>query len=108
MGEQLTTTHNEQASRFEAHLGEQLASYLEYQLTGDVYDMDHTVTLDAFKGRGIASTLTEFALAHVRREGGQVIPTCWFIREYFEKHPDQADLVHDAGHIPPAQGGHLS
>jgi predicted GNAT family acetyltransferase len=95
MNTQVTTAHNEAATRFEAYVDGELASHLDYHQRDSVYNMHHTYTLDAFKGQGIASQLTEFALATVQEGGGSIIPTCWFVAEYVEKHPEYADLVHD-------------
>jgi predicted GNAT family acetyltransferase len=32
-------------------------------------------------------------LDDARARGVAVIPTCWFVREYIEQHPDQEDLL---------------
>lgn len=95
MNDQVVTSHNQARSRFEAHVSGELASYLEYRRNGSIHDLVHTYTLDAFKGRGIATTLTGFALASIRESGGSIIPSCWFVAEYVAKHPNYADLVHD-------------
>ncbi|HNI71373.1 MAG TPA: GNAT family N-acetyltransferase [Marmoricola sp.] len=69
MNDQVVTSHNQARSRFEAHVSGELASYLEYRRNGSIHDLVHTYTLDAFKGRGIATTLTGFALASIRESG---------------------------------------
>jgi hypothetical protein len=33
------------------------------------------------------------ALDDIRARGGVVIPTCWYVRQYIDEHPEEADLL---------------
>jgi len=33
------------------------------------------------------------ALDDLRARGAMVIPTCWYVRDYIDAHPEEADLL---------------
>jgi predicted GNAT family acetyltransferase len=66
---------------------------LQYVLSGDVIDIQHTVVQPHAGGRGIGSALVVAALDHARAEGLRVIPTCPFVPAVLARHPEYADLV---------------
>jgi predicted GNAT family acetyltransferase len=37
----------------------------------------------------------EGALEHARNEGYQVIPSCWYVKRWVERHPDYAGLLRE-------------
>ncbi|MDL1901082.1 N-acetyltransferase [Anaerolineae bacterium CFX9] len=92
MTETLQPRKNDSASRFEIDLGGDLA-VINYHLTGNTYLMTHTGVPVAWRGRGIASRLTQFALETARDEGRSVIPACSFIRTYIERNPEFLPLI---------------
>ena len=65
-------------------------------LSPTVMDMTSTFVPPAARGRGTAAMLAEAALVHARENGLQVIPTCWYVGEYLEKHPAFAALLEPA------------
>ncbi|MCW2773384.1 MAG: hypothetical protein JWN91_1710 [Nocardioides sp.] len=92
----VATSHNPEASRYEAHLDGQLAGFTEYELTDQLVIFTHTQVEDAYEGHGVGSALARFALDDVRASGTRkVLPLCPFIKGWIEKHPDYADLVAD-------------
>lgn len=92
----VATSHNPEASRYEAHLDGQLAGFAEYELTDQLVIFTHTQVEDAYEGHGVGSALARFALDDVRASGTRkVLPLCPFIKGWIEKHPDYADLVAD-------------
>ena len=42
---------------------------------------------------GHAGQLIAFALADIQRSGRRVLPTCWFVAQFIDDHPEYADLV---------------
>ena len=93
----VATSHNPQASRYEAHIDGELAGFAEYQLTDELVVFTHTEVDDRFEGQGVGSALARFALDDVRADGSRrVLPLCPFIKGWIGKHPDYADLVYGA------------
>ncbi len=52
-----------------------------------------TWTPPSMRGAGIAARLARAALDHARAEGLRVVPTCWYVAGWIERHPDYADLL---------------
>ena len=84
---------DEQRSRFEIRVGDELAGFAVYRLHGDVADFTHTEIDDAFEGRGLGSRLIRAALDETRAAGQQVLPHCPFVRAFIAKHADYVELV---------------
>lgn len=90
-------TDNPVASRYEARVGDELAGYAAYRLSGsDVIVFTHTEVDPAYGGTGIGSALARGALDDVQDRGErEVIPLCPFTASWIERHPDYAALVRD-------------
>lgn len=88
-------TDNPSASRYELHLGTELAGFAEYKLRqhDTVINLVHTEIGDAFQGKGLATHLARFSLDDARKRGLAVLPFCPYISSWIKKHPDYADLV---------------
>ncbi len=87
----LEITHDRQAERFEAQLGEDTA-VLDYTLRNRTMTITYTGVPRPFGGRGIASKLTETALTYARDEGYKVAPLCPFAARYISRHPEHQGL----------------
>jgi hypothetical protein len=59
-------------------------------------DIESTFVPSAARGRGVGAALVERALEHARNEGYQVIPSCWYVKRWVERHPDYAGLLRDS------------
>lgn len=95
--QQPSVVRDDEAGRFEARLGADLAGYAEFAHEGSpgapVWRFTHTVVDPRFEGRGVGSLLVRSVLAEARTCGAAVLPQCPFVRSYLERHPDQVDLV---------------
>lgn len=80
----VTITHDPGRQRFEIQVDAELAGYSEYSESAAVRTFHHTVTLPQFRGRGLAASLTEYALDDTRRQGLTVVPECWFVRDFID------------------------
>jgi predicted GNAT family acetyltransferase len=88
-------TDNAAASRYELHVGTELAGFVTYQL-GDhdtVISFLHTEVEPAFQGAHLATHLARFSLDDARKRGLAVLPFCPYIGSWIKKHPEYADLV---------------
>jgi uncharacterized protein len=52
----------------------------------------HTLTTPRQRGNGFAADLVGQALDDVRAGGHKVVPTCWFVAEFMQLHPEYDDL----------------
>lgn len=78
--------------RYEAHVGADLAGFVDYQLAPDLVVLTHTEVDEAFEGQGVGSALARRALDDVRDGGLKVLIICPFITAWMSKHPEYGDL----------------
>ncbi|WNX84234.1 GNAT family N-acetyltransferase [Agathobaculum sp. NTUH-O15-33] len=60
-----------------------------------VVDIDHTFVDNSLRGQGVADQLMRAALTEIRADGNRVVATCPYAAAWFEKHPEQADILAD-------------
>jgi predicted GNAT family acetyltransferase len=90
----MNATHSAETHRFEIDLGADGVAYLAYEpLAGDVLDLQHTIVPEGGQGRGVGTALVEAAFAHARTNGLRVVPSCPFVADWLEAHPEGADVV---------------
>ena len=58
-----------------------------------VLDFASTYTPEELRGRGIASAVVRGALEYAREHHCRVVPTCWFVKGYIQRHPEYTGLV---------------
>jgi len=69
-------------------------SVCDYGPAGDkTLVFSHTYVPPELRGRGIAEELVRQALEDVRQRGYKVIPSCWFVRVYIDRHSQYRDLL---------------
>jgi len=70
------------------------AAVLSYAPAGkEALDFFSTYVPPADRGRNVAGQLVEAALAYARAQGFRVIPTCWYVDLWIQRHPEHADLL---------------
>jgi len=84
---EMTLRQNEEASRFEAQIGDQLA-VADYQLAGKNIIFTHTEVPESLEGQGIGSALAKYALDTAVERGYKIQPLCPFIKGYILRHPE--------------------
>jgi hypothetical protein len=85
--------HEPAAHRFVARTAG-VQAVLEYDtVDANTLDYHHTFVPPAFRGGGIASQLTDYALRYARDNGFKVRPTCPFVARYLKRHPEFQPLV---------------
>ena len=88
----VTVVNNEEAHRFEARLGNEMA-LISYRRTGDRIAFRHAEVPVAFEGKGVAGKLARAALDFARANKLQVVPVCPFVASYIRKHAEYQDLL---------------
>ena len=84
--------HNAAASRFELRVGASTA-VLEYSLQADTIIFTHTGVPSEIEGRGIGSQLVRAGLEYAREKGFKVVPLCWFVAGFIERHAEYQNLL---------------
>jgi len=87
-------SHEPDAHRYTMRVDGETVSVLEYQDHGIGTVMHHTVTMPPARGKGYAAELVEFAVNDVEsNERGPITPTCWYVAEWFDRHPERSALL---------------
>ncbi|TDR40766.1 hypothetical protein DFR29_11280 [Tahibacter aquaticus] len=84
--------HDTAAQRFHT-LVDGFRCVLDYRLEGQRMAIVHTGVPGEVGGRGIAAQLTAAAVAAARANGWKVAPLCSYAQVWFERHPEEADLL---------------
>jgi len=80
-------------NRFEARLDGELAGYLEYDKSGEVWSLTHAFTLPHRRGFGVAAEVTRFALDAATEAGVTVRPVCPFVADFIAAHQEYEALT---------------
>jgi predicted GNAT family acetyltransferase len=92
IGGDAQVTNNKGEGQYELPVDGEMA-FAAYEKRDGAILFTHTEVPASFEGKGLASRLIKAALADVRAEGLKVIPLCTFVATYFERHPEQQDLL---------------
>ena len=84
--------NNEAEQRFELAEGGHTA-VVQYRVEDGRISFTHTVVPEEIEGQGVGSRLVRTALDHVRGTGLKVVPLCYFVKGYIERHPEYQDLL---------------
>jgi len=82
-------------ARYELVAGERVLGYADYVVRGDAVVLPHTVVDPGLRGRGLGEVLVAAVLEDLRAQGRAVVPSCWFVAEFIERHPGSADIAGD-------------
>ncbi len=93
MNERIEITHNPEESRYELRVDGELVSIAEYSSSGDKLVFDHTETAPDWGGKGLAACVVGAALEDVRTRNLKIVPSCWYVRQFVDEHPEFRDLV---------------
>ena len=90
---ELEVQHDEGARKYYA-LIDGRESVLEYSEAREgTLNFFHTYVPPELRGRGIADEIVRHALDDAERRGMKVIPSCWFVRVYIQRHSRYQPLV---------------
>lgn len=85
--------NNVERSRYELFDGEEMVGLADYRLDGEVVVFPHTEIRADKQGQGLGAVLVQGALDDVRSDGRRIVPACWYVAEFVDRHPEYADLV---------------
>jgi len=93
----LLVTHDRAAGVFVALKEGQAAGTLHYRVRNDsVWDMFSTQVPPRFEGQGIASALAKEAVSAAVAANVEILPTCWFVAGWLDRHPDADSRARDS------------
>lgn len=84
--------HSE-AQRYEIHVGEALAGFLQYRSRPGLIALIHSEVRERFEGQGLGGKVTVFALDDARERELDVLPFCPYVNAYIQRHREYVDLV---------------
>src|ERR1700744_3521774 len=88
-------TDNPGTSRYEIHVGGELAGFVDYRLDDrdKLISLVHTEVKPAFRHDHLGGHRPRFSLDNARERGLAVLPYCPYINAWIKKHTDYTDLV---------------
>jgi predicted GNAT family acetyltransferase len=86
-------TRNDRLGRYELTIDGQLVGVADFVVQGSTIVLPHTEIDVDRRGQGLGAILVKGALDDIRARGGVVVPTCWYVRQYIDEHPEEADLL---------------
>jgi predicted GNAT family acetyltransferase len=84
---------DDEHSRYELVIDGEIVGGADFVLDGTTMVLPHTEIDPRQRGRGWGAVLVQGVLDDARARGLDVVPTCWYVREYIALHPDEADLL---------------
>jgi predicted GNAT family acetyltransferase len=84
---------NDADRRYELLDDGQLVGIADFHIEGSKVILPHTEIDPRRRGQGLGAVLVEGVLEDIRHAGRTVVPACWYVRQYIDEHPDQADLL---------------
>ncbi|WP_026851912.1 GNAT family N-acetyltransferase [Glaciibacter superstes] len=87
-------THEPDARRYALRIDDQLVGVLDYAISGNSIALTRSFTQPPFRGNGFASELVEYTVNDIEATTGyRVVPSCWFVGEWFEARPERQGLL---------------
>ena len=72
-----------------------LIAEITFPEEGGVAVIDHTFVDDSLRGQGVAGRLVRAAADQIRAEDKKARAVCSYARAWFDRHPEEADLLED-------------
>jgi predicted GNAT family acetyltransferase len=89
--------HDADHARYVLRVDGEVVGVADYRDRGDALVFHHTEIDRARRGHHLGATLVRGALDDIRVRSRVVVPTCWFVADFVERHPAYRDLL-----APPA------
>jgi len=91
--ESIEVRHDQAAQKYYAVVDGH-ESVCEYSQAGDkTLNFNHTYVPPELRGKGIAEQLVQGALEDARDRGFKVVPSCWYVKLYIDRHPQLQDVL---------------
>jgi hypothetical protein len=67
--------------------------YVLYTEDKETIDLYSTHTPSELRGQGLAAKVVSAAIEYAKEKKLMVIPSCWYVRKFLEKHPEYESIV---------------
>lgn len=82
-----------ETDRIYAERDGQLIAEITFPEEDGVAVIDHTFVDGSLRGQGVAGQLVRAAADQIRDQGKKARAVCTYARAWFDRHPEQADLL---------------
>lgn len=87
-------TDETDAARYTLTKNGELLSVLDYNDDGRTVALTRAFTIPTYRGQGHAARVVQGAVEDIAARGDRKVrPVCWYVAEWFEQHPEHADLL---------------
>jgi uncharacterized protein len=93
--EKIEVKNSEENQQFAAELDGKKAFINYKKQNGGVLNLTHTEVPPEFEGKGVGSRLVKQTLEQIKAEGAKIVPSCPFIANYIDQHPEYKSLIAD-------------
>ena len=84
---------DDQRNRYELVLDGEIVGIADFVERDSVVVLPHTEIEARRRGNGLGAILVQGVLDDVRARGQTVVPSCWYVRDFIDQHPHEADLL---------------
>ncbi|MGH1524306.1 GNAT family N-acetyltransferase [Leifsonia sp. L25] len=82
------------ANRYAMRIDGELVGILDYSVLGSSISLTRAFTVPAQRGHGYAADLVAYAVDDIESTSGRrIVPMCWYVAEWFDRHPERAGLL---------------
>ncbi|MEI6288962.1 MAG: GNAT family N-acetyltransferase [Chloroflexota bacterium] len=92
MTEPMVVNNNQLNNRFEIIINSETA-VLEYTIRDNSIIFTHTGVPAELEGKGLGSLLVKAGLEYADLHKLKVVPICWFVGKYLDRHPEFSHLL---------------
>ena len=87
-------THEPDAQRYVLRIDDQIVAVADYRVNGSAISFNHNFTAPNLRGIGYAGEVVQLAVDEVENNSDRhIVPMCWYVGEWFDKHPERAGLL---------------
>jgi predicted GNAT family acetyltransferase len=81
-------------NRYAMRMDGELAAIVDYSANGNAISLTRVYTAPHLRGRGLAAEVVAFAVDDIEQNTDlHIVPMCWYAAEWFEKHPEHANVL---------------
>jgi predicted GNAT family acetyltransferase len=84
---------NEPDCRYELYVDGVMVGIADFSVDGSTVVIPHTEIEPGRRNNGLGALLVKGALDDIRAAGRKVVPSCWYVRQYIDEHPEEFDLL---------------
>ncbi len=100
MGSFGVDVRRDNASQYSAVLAGHVVGQVRLSAGSGIWEIYRTAVEPAYEGHGIGSRMMRRVLADAEAEGVRVVPSCWFVSGWMQRHPEYEHLRTNHADVP--------